>query len=113
MLRRTLLAAMIVAATTGAAVVQPAYAASTAKIGIGLNKNTTTKSYLAQQIRMQAKKQGVRVSEREVQTAAARTLRKLKANGRGPLKGIIHVKIKKLTICVSWGADKDHCKGGA
>lgn len=109
---RTVIAPALIAAFASTAVVQPASAARTAKVGIGLASKTTTKSYLAAQIRKQARQQGVKLSERQVQAAAGRALGNLKNKDKDPLKGIIHLKFKKFTICISWGADKGHCKGG-
>ena len=101
--------AAVAAAFFSVAAVQPAAAARTAKVGVGLVTNKVSQSYLASQIRRQARAQGVKLSEREVQHVARSALNKIKAKGRDPLKGIIYIKTKKITFCASWGKDAKFC----
>jgi outer membrane lipopolysaccharide assembly protein LptE/RlpB len=79
------------------------------KIGVGLDDRNATKDQLAREIRQQLNSRGVRVSEKEVQTAATNALN-LIAESKDPQKGVIYVKTKKFTFCVSWGSDKAFCK---
>ncbi len=79
------------------------------RIGVGLDDRNVTKDQLAQEIRQQFRSRGVSVSEKEVQAAATNAL-DLVGKAKDPLKGVIYVKTKKFTICVSWGSDKGFCK---
>lgn len=89
--------------------ISPASAAKKASVGLNLSSNSVSKSYLVSQIRSQAEKKGVKLSSREVNSAAQSAMNKLKAPDAGPLRGIIHVKLRKITICVAWGKDKGSC----
>lgn len=109
MLKKSILVSVAVATLGGGVLMAPASAAQKANVAIGLDSKSVSTSYIAAQIRTQAEKQGVRLSDREVQTAAQSATDKLGANDQGPQKGIIHLKGKKFAICISWGADKDHC----
>ncbi len=80
------------------------------QVGIGLKTNKASPSLLKSQIRRQALKQGVKLSAREVNAAVHHATNQLKSNGRDPLKGIIHLKFKRFTICISWGKDKGYCE---
>ena len=91
-----------------------AYAATTAdtktvKVGVGLDDRNVTKDQLSREIRQQLSKRGVSVSEKEVQAAATNAL-DLIGKSKDPQKGVIYVKTKKFTVCVSWGSDKAACK---
>ena len=79
------------------------------KIGVGLDDRNVTKDQLAQEIRQQLNGRGVSVSNKEVHAAATNALN-LIGKSKDPLKGVIYVKTKKFTICVSWGSDKGFCK---
>jgi len=81
----------------------------TVKIGVGLNDRNVTKDQLAREIRQQLSGRGVSVSEKEVQAAATNAL-DLIGKAKDPQKGVIYVKSKKFTFCVSWGNDKSYCK---
>jgi len=107
--------AALAAAFFSVAAVQPAAAAKTAKVSIGLAGKQTTKSYLASRIRAQVRRQGVKASEAQVQRAAQTALNKLKSKGPGPQPGIILIHFKKLkaTVCISWGKHKDYCNKNA
>ncbi|MCM3872271.1 MAG: hypothetical protein ND895_16440 [Pyrinomonadaceae bacterium] len=78
------------------------------KIGVGLDDRNVTKDQLAAEIRQKLTGR-VSVSETEVQSAATNAL-DLIGKAKDPLKGVIYVKTKKFTICVSWGSDKGFCK---
>jgi hypothetical protein len=78
------------------------------RVAIGLPTKSSTQNQLASEITRQLSAGGVSASEKEVQAAARRTLN-LIAESKDPQKVVIHVKFKKFTICVSWGADKDYC----
>jgi len=101
----------VAAAFISVAAVQPAAAARTGAVAIGLASKKTSKSYLASRIRSQLRAQGVKAREVQVQRAAQTALNKLKAKGPGPQPGIILVHFKKLkaTVCISWGKHKDYC----
>ena len=91
-----------------------AYAATTTdtktvKVGVGLDDRNVTKDQLSREIRQQLSKRGVSVSEKEVQAAATNAL-DLIGKSKDPQKGVIYVKTKKFTVCVSWGSDKAACK---
>jgi hypothetical protein len=103
--------AAVAAAFVSVVAVQPAAAARTAKVSIGLASKKTTKSYLASRIRAQVRRQGVKASNAQVQRAAQTALNKIKAKGPGPQPGIILIHFKKLkaTVCISWGEHKDYC----
>jgi len=85
-------------------------AAKPAQVGIGLKTNKVSPSLLKSQIRQQALRQGVKLTDREVAVAVNRATNQLKGVGPGPQKGIIHLKFKRFTICISWGKDKNYCK---
>lgn len=93
------------------AAVQPAAAARTGTVAIGLASKKTSKSVLASHIRRQLRSQGIKASEAQVQRAARTALNKLQSKGPGPQPGIILIHFKKLkaTVCVSWGEHKDYC----
>lgn len=78
------------------------------KIGVGLDNRNVTKDQLAREIRQQLSSRGVSASEKQVQAAATNAL-DLISKSKDPLKGVIYVKTKKFTICVSWGSDKAFC----
>jgi len=80
----------------------------TVKIGVGLDDRNVTKDQLSREIRQQLGKRGVSVSEKEVQAATTNAL-DLIGKSKDPQKGVIHVKTKKFTVCVSWGSDKAVC----
>lgn len=79
------------------------------KLAIGLNTNRTSRASLKALIRQRANAKGVKLSTREVNQAAQTAMNKLASAGNGPLKGIIHIKFRRFTICISWGEDKGHC----
>jgi hypothetical protein len=79
------------------------------KIGVGLDDRNVTKDQLAREIRQKLSARGVAVSEKDVQAAAANAL-DLIGKAKDPQKGVIYVKNKKFTFCVSWGSDKAFCK---
>jgi hypothetical protein len=79
------------------------------KIGVGLDNRNITKGQLAEEIRQKLSARGVSASERQVQDAATDALN-LIGKAKDPQKGVIFVKTKKFTLCVSWGSDKGYCK---
>jgi hypothetical protein len=79
------------------------------QVAVGLETNSTTEAHIEQEIRMQLKSRGVQVRDQEVKNAA-RNAMNLVAKEKDPLKGVIYIKTKKFTICISWGADKNFCK---
>ena len=109
MFRKTMIKFAAIAILMSGALVLPAAAAELAKVEISLASKTISTSDIATQIRNQARIQGVRLTDNEVQSAAQSASNDLSADDQGPQKGIIHIKMKKITICIAWGADKDHC----
>lgn len=119
--KSTLAGAVVLASLMSVAAVAPVTAAPKAKtvktslkitkarIGIGLKTNRVSRSALSRMIRQQALAQGVKLSRKEVGQAANAASSKLASAGNGPQKGIIHLKFRRFTICISWGADKGHC----
>ena len=106
--------AAVVLLTVGLFQLPGAYGATTTvteevKIGVGLDDRNVTKDQLSRQIRQQLGKRGVSATEKEVQAAATNAL-DLIGKSKDPQKGVIHVKTKKFTVCVSWGSDKAYCK---
>jgi hypothetical protein len=103
--------AAVAAAFFSVVAVQPAAAARTGAVSIGLASKNTSKTYLASRIRSQLRRQGIKAREVQVQRAAQTALNKLKSKGPGPQPGIILIHFKKLkaTVCVSWGEHKDYC----
>ncbi len=101
--------ALLIGAVLTTAGFSEAGALQKASVGLNLNTNAVSRSYVAAQIRSQARKKGIRLSSREVNTAAHGAINRLRAKGRGPQKGIIHLKFKRFTICIAWGKDKGHC----
>ena len=81
----------------------------TVKIGVGLDDRNVTKDQLVREIRQEINARGVSVSDNDVQAAATNALN-LIGKAKDPQKGVIYVKTKKFTICVSWGSDKGFCK---
>ena len=79
------------------------------KVGVGLDDRNVTKDQLSREIKQQLNKRGVSATEKEVQAAATNAL-DLIGKSKDPQKGVIYVKTKKFTVCVSWGSDKAHCK---
>jgi hypothetical protein len=88
---------------------QVSYKTATPKVAIGLRTNKVSRSSLAGKIRRQALVKGVKLSSREVSHAVNAGMNKLASAGNGPLKGIIHIKLKRITICIDWGKDQGHC----
>ena len=76
------------------------------RVVVRLETNSATEDQLVREIRRQLKGR-VSVTGQEVQTAARDAL-DLVGKAKDPKKGVIFVKTKKYTICVSWGSDK--CK---
>jgi len=76
---------------------------------IGLDRKEATQQQLASEISSQITACGVSATEQEVQSAARNSLDLLN-RAKDPLKGVIFVKTKKFTICISWGEDKNFCK---
>lgn len=97
------LASAGVATETNAAVRSP-------QLGIGLQSKEASPAVLKSQIRAQASRLGLKLSDEEVDAAVNGAANKLQGIGPGPQKGIIHLAFKRFTICVSWGKDKDYCK---
>lgn len=79
------------------------------QLAIGLKTKNISRSELASLIRSKAAAKGVKLSEGEVNQAVNGGMNKLAAADNGPLKGIIHIKFKRFTICIDWGADQGHC----
>ena len=109
MFRKTMIVSSAIAILLSGAFALPTAAAERASVEIGLDSKTTSTSYIASQISSQAKSQGVRLTDSEVQSAARSAADDLAATNQGPEKGIIHIKFKKITVCIAWGADKNHC----
>lgn len=84
--------------------------ARTPQIGIGLQSKEVNPAVLKSQIRAQATRLGLKLSDGEVDAAVNGATNKLQGVGPGPQKGIIHLKFRRFTICVSWGKDKNYCK---
>ena len=119
---KTLLSATAVATLlSGVAAALPASAANAKQpfkvsmksakpqLAIGLRTNKISRSQLASLIRSKAAAKGVRLSAAEVGQAVNHGMGKLAAADNGPLKGIIHIKFKRFTICIDWGKDQGHC----
>ena len=109
MFGKTTIVSTVIAIFMSGAFVLPTAAAELANVQIDLDNQTASISYIASQIRSQARSQGVRLTDSEVQSAAQSAANNLSAADPGPQKGIIHIKFKKITVCISWGADKGHC----
>jgi hypothetical protein len=111
--RRFLLTSSALAAALCVAATLSATAASRANVAISADRPMLSKSFVEQEILRQARAQGVRLSPAETRRAADQAMNDLTGKGPGPQKLIIHLKFKKFTICISTGADKGYCKGGA
>ena len=79
------------------------------QLAIGLKTNKVSRSQLASLIRSKAAAKGVTLSPAEVNQAVNTGMGKLASGDNGPLKGIIHIKFKRFTICIDWGKDQGHC----
>jgi polyphosphate kinase len=76
---------------------------------VRLQSKNATKEQIAEWLRNQLGMCKVSVSEQEVQQTANNALN-LVNKSKDPLKGVIYIKTKKFTFCVSWGDDKTFCK---
>jgi hypothetical protein len=107
----TMSALAFAAVVASAGLAAPASAAArTPQVGIGLQTKEVSPAALKSQIRAQATKLGLKLTDEEVETAVNGASNKLQGVGPGPQKGIIHLKFKRFTICISWGPDKGYCK---
>jgi hypothetical protein len=79
------------------------------QVAIGLDTNSTTEERISREVKLQLRSRGVQFREQEVRTASRDAL-DLVSKSKDPLKGVIYIKTKKFTICISWGSDKNFCK---
>ena len=108
-LKNKFVRALFIGSILAAASFSQAGAAQKASVGLNLNSNSVSKGFIASQIRSQAATQGVKLSSREVNSAAQNAINKMQGNGTGPQKGKIRVELKRFTICVAWGRHKGQC----
>lgn len=81
------------------------------QLGIGLETKNTTREQIANKIKGELKSQNIRATDQEIKTAANDVLNKLSTvKDRKHLLGMIIVSGKRISICISWGKDKDFCK---
>ncbi len=102
-------AAPTMAAASKSRIVKTSLKSARPNIGIGLPSRSVSKSTLRRKIRYMTLKRGITLSSAELNQAVNTATNKLASAGNGPQKGIIHLKFRKFTICISWGADKGHC----
>ena len=81
----------------------------TVQVAIGLDTNSASEDQIARMIRQDLRSRRIAFKEQDVRTASRNAV-DLIAKEKDPLKGVIYVKFKKFTICISWGADKNFCK---
>lgn len=109
---KTLLSATVAMVLTTGLFTAPARAASansSAFVAIKASPGQLSKGKILARIKRQARAQGVRFSPGIAGSAAHAAMNKLQSRGKGPQKGVVHVKIGKLSVCISWGRDRDYC----
>ena len=101
--------ALLMGTYANSAMAQTGASKKTVQVAVGLDTNSATEEQLLREVKLQLRSRGVSFKEQDVRTATRNAL-DLVAKEKDPLKGVIYVKTKKFTICVSWGADKGFCR---